>query len=104
MTLDGIETIVIPYINECKDYPSTHPLQQYAQMINLIVITKCSPKWYCDGVSLSMRMAQYENGAMVQYENGSMAQYELNGSMAQYENGAIAQYENGATVFSKQTT
>ena len=32
-------------LHEYKDYSKTHPLPQYAQMINFIPITKCSPKW-----------------------------------------------------------
>ena len=35
-------------LQKYKDYPKTHPLPQYAQMINFIPITQCSPKWYCD--------------------------------------------------------
>ena len=43
-----------------KDYPKTHPLPKYVHTINFMRITKCSPKWYCDGVSHMWRkgMAQ----------------------------------------------
>ena len=47
-----------------KYYPKIHPLPQYAEIINFILITKCSPKWYCDGVSHSTHMTQ-ENGTTV---------------------------------------
>ena len=43
-------------LNEYKNYPKTHLLPQYAQMINFIPIKKWSPKWYCDGVSQSTHM------------------------------------------------
>ena len=33
-------------LHKYKDYPKTHPLPQYAQIINFILITKCSSKWY----------------------------------------------------------
>ena len=49
-------------LHEYKDYSKTHPLPQYAQMINFIPITKCSPKWYCDACRTARawrkRMAQ----------------------------------------------
>ena len=37
-----------------------HPLPKYVHTINFMRITKCSPKWYCDGVSHMWRkgMAQ----------------------------------------------
>ena len=35
-------------LHRYKDYRKTHPLPQYALMINFIPITQCSPKWYCD--------------------------------------------------------
>ena len=35
-------------LHKYKDYPKTHPLPQYAQMINFVPVTQCSPKWYCD--------------------------------------------------------
>ena len=49
-------------LHEYKDYSKTHPLPQYAQMINFIPITQCSPKWYCDACRTArawhQRMAQ----------------------------------------------
>ena len=49
-------------LHEYKDYSNTHPLPQYAQMINFIPITQCSPKWYCDACRTARawrkRMAQ----------------------------------------------
>ena len=49
-------------LHKYKDYPKTHPLPQYAQMINFIPITQCSPKWYCDACRTARawrkRMAQ----------------------------------------------
>ena len=49
-------------LHEYKDYSKTHPLPQYAQMINFIPITKCSPKWWCDACRTARtwrkRMAQ----------------------------------------------
>ena len=31
-------------LHDYKNYPKTHPLPQYAQIINFIPITQCSPK------------------------------------------------------------
>ena len=49
-------------LHEYKDYSKTHPLPQYAQVINFIPITQCSPKWYCDACRTARawrkRMAQ----------------------------------------------
>ena len=49
-------------LHEYKDYSKTHPLPQYAQMINFIPNTQCSPKWYCDACRTARawrkRMAQ----------------------------------------------
>ena len=49
-------------LHKYKDYLKTHPFPQYAQMINFIPITQCSPKWYCDACRTARawrkRMAQ----------------------------------------------
>ena len=63
MSLDEMKNCCIS-LHKYKYYPKTHPLPQYAQMIIVILITKCSPKWYCDGVSHSTHVTQ-ESGATV---------------------------------------
>ena len=47
-----------------KDYQKNHPLPQYAQVTNIILIIKCSSKWNCDGVWHSTHVT-LENGATV---------------------------------------
>ena len=63
VTLDKMKTVVIPY--KFKGYPKSHALQQYAQMMNLIIIvTKGSPKWYWDGVSRSTHVMQEKDATV----------------------------------------